>query len=138
MFKLNFATPDKKIVSDQELEEITLPAFRGELNILPGHSPLVTTLEAGILKYRLKSGESQKVAIGWGYCQVSPEGVNVLAETAVEAEEIDTKVVQDRLKALEVRLANETLDDVSWGIVQQDIARLKAELNLKGGDKNLH
>ncbi len=138
MFKLNFATPDKKIVADQELDEITLPAFRGELNILPGHSPLVTSLEAGILKYRLKNGESQKIAIGWGYCQVSPEGVNVLAETAVEADEIDTKVVSDRLKALEFRLANESLDDVNWEHVQQDIARLKAELNLVGGDKNTH
>jgi F-type H+-transporting ATPase subunit epsilon len=138
MFKLNFATPDKKIVADQELDEITLPAFRGELNILPGHSPLVTTLEAGILRYRLKNGESEKVAIGWGYCQVSAEGVNVLAETAMEAEEIDTKVVSDRLKALEFRLANEPLDDLAWKHVQQDIERLKAELNLVGGDKNLH
>jgi F-type H+-transporting ATPase subunit epsilon len=138
MFKLNFATPDKKIVADQELDEITLPAFRGELNILPGHSPLVTTLEAGILRYRLKNGETQKVAIGWGYCQVSPEGVNVLAETAVESDEIDTKVVSDRLKALEFRLANDSLDDVNWEHVQQDIARLKAELNLVGGDKNTH
>jgi F-type H+-transporting ATPase subunit epsilon len=132
MFKLNFATPDKKVVSDQELDEITLPAFRGELNILPGHSPMMTTLEAGIVKYRLKGGETQKVAIGWGYCQVSTEGVNVLAETAVEADEIDTKVVQDRLKAMEFRLANEALDDHAWENVQQDIARLKAELNLAG------
>jgi len=132
MFKLNFATPDKKIVADQELEEITLPAFRGELNILPGHSPLVTTLEAGILRYRLKNGESQKVAIGWGYCQVSPEGVNVLAETAVEAGEVDTKNVHDRLKTQEFRLANESLDDINWKTVQQDIERLKAELNLVG------
>ncbi len=132
MFKLNFATPDKKVVSDGELEEITLPAFRGELNILPGHSPLMTTLEAGIVKYRLKGGETQKVAIGWGYCQVSAEGVNVLAETAVEADEIDTKVVSDRLKSLEFRLANESLDDHNWENVQHDIERLKAELNLVG------
>lgn len=133
MFKLNFATPDKKIVSDQELEEITLPAYSGELNILPGHSPLMTTLEAGILRYRLKNGETQKVAIGWGYCQVSAEGVNVLAETAMEASEIDTKTVSDRLRAQEQRLAVESMDDLTWEQVQQDVEFMKAELSLVDG-----
>ncbi len=130
MFKLNFATPEKKIVSDQELEEITLPAFRGELNILPGHSPMMTTLGAGILFYRLKNGSQEKLAIGWGYCQVSPEGVNVLAETAVEQEQIDVKDAEKSLDELEKRLSNESLDDLHWETVHQDIARLKAELSL--------
>lgn len=135
MFKLNFATPDKKVISDQELEEITLPAHRGELNILPGHAPLMTTLEAGILQYRLKNGETKKIAIGWGYCQISPEAVNVLAETAMTAEEIDTKVVQDHLKNQEARLSSEVLTDQDWEHVQHEIQRLNAELTLAGGDK---
>lgn len=130
MFKLNLATPEKKIVTDQELEEITLPAFRGELNILPGHSPLMTTLEAGILSYRLKNGQSQRVAIGWGYCQVSPEGVNVLAENAHESQEIDIKSVEQKLNMLETALLTETLDDSHWENTQKDIARMKAELTL--------
>lgn len=130
MFKLNFATPEKKIVADQELEEIVLPAFRGELNILPGHSPMMTTLGAGILSYRLKNGTTQKLAIGWGYCQVSPEGVNVLAETAVEQEQIDVKTSEKSLEDLEKRLLNESLDDHHWEAAHQDIARLKAELSL--------
>ncbi len=130
MFKLNFATPEKKIVTDQELEEISLPAFRGELNILPGHSPLMTTLEAGILSYKLKSGQTQKIAIGWGYCQVSPEGVNVLAENAHEASEVDVKAVETKLAGLEGSLLTETMDDSQWDNVQKDISRMKAELTL--------
>lgn len=135
MFKLNFATPDKKIVTDQELEEISLPAYAGELNILPGHAPLMTTLEAGILRYRLKNGETARVAIGWGYCQVSPEAVNVLAETAMGTDEIDVKEVQDLLKTQEERLATEALDDADWKHLQNDIARLKAELELVNGKR---
>ncbi|MEZ0390809.1 MAG: ATP synthase F1 subunit epsilon [Pseudobdellovibrionaceae bacterium] len=132
MFKLNFSTPNKKVVTEQELDEITIPAYAGELNILPGHAPLMTTLAAGVLRYRLKNGESAKVAIGWGYCQVSPEAVNVLAETAVSADEIDTKVVQDHLKTQEAKLANESLDELEWKNTQHEIARLKAELDLLG------
>ena len=130
MFILNFATPDKKIVSEQELEEITLPAFAGELNILPGHAPLLTTLEAGILRYRLKNGETAKYAIGQGYCQVSPEGVNVLADTALLKTEVDVAAAQKQLKENEARLANESLDEEAWAVTQGSISRLKAELEL--------
>jgi F-type H+-transporting ATPase subunit epsilon len=135
MFKLNFATPDKKVISDQELEEITLPAFSGELNILPGHAPLMTTLEAGILQYRLKNGETKRIAIGWGYCQVSPEAVNVLAETAMTADEIDTKSVQELLRSQETRLSTEVLSDEDWEHVRHEIQRLNAELTLAAGDR---
>lgn len=130
MFKLFFATPEKKIASDVELEEITLPADKGELNILPGHAPLMTTLAPGILRYKLKNGEEKKMAIGWGYCQVSSDGVTVLAETAVHAEDIDTKVVQEHLTQNESLLTGETLSDVDWDKAQNEIARLRAELDL--------
>lgn len=132
MFKLNFATPDKKVVSDADLEEITLPAFAGELNILPGHSPIMTSLEAGILKYRLKNGEEKKFAVSWGYCQVSSEGVNVLAESAVTAEEVDLKTVQNHLKLQEEKLAMESMEDADWEKAQHEVARLKAEIDLVG------
>ncbi|PIS11390.1 MAG: ATP synthase F1 subunit epsilon [Bdellovibrio sp. CG10_big_fil_rev_8_21_14_0_10_47_8] len=135
MFKLNFATPDKKVVTDMELEEITLPAFSGELNVLPGHSPLMTTLEAGILKYRLKNGQTDKVAISWGYCQISTEAVNVLAETAVHADEIEVKVVEEHLKQFENKLATESLDEVDWEKTRHEIGRLKAEIDLVGENK---
>lgn len=136
MFKLNFATPDKKIVADEELEEITLPAFAGELNILPGHAPLLTTLEAGILRYRLKNGETAKYAIGQGYCQVSTEGVNVLADTALLQKDVNVASVQKQLKDNENRLANESLDEVEWVTTQGTIARLKAELELTNTSVN--
>ena len=133
MFKLNLLTPDKKIVSNQELDEVIVPAFKGELCILPGHSPLMTTLEPGILKYKLHgSSDFVKVAISWGYCQVSPTTVNVLAESAVTKDEIDTKVVAEHLKSHELKLATESLDDVAWADTQHEISRLKAELDLAG------
>jgi F-type H+-transporting ATPase subunit epsilon len=98
MFTLTLVTPEKRLVTGQEIEEIFVPAFCGELNILPGHAPLMTTLSTGILRYRLKGNSSlQAVAISWGYCQVNPFGVNVLAETAERPEDIDL----DRVKRAE-------------------------------------
>jgi len=95
MFKLFFATPERKIVADLELDEITVPGQLGELNILEGHAPLMTTLEPGIVRYTLKNGEKKKMAISWGYCQISADGVTVLAESAALAEDLDGKVFGD-------------------------------------------
>lgn len=136
MFKLDFVTPESKIVTGQELEEIILPADRGELDILPGHSPLLTTLKPGVLTYKLKSGEKQKYAITWGYCQVSDSGVVVLAENAIHSSEVNAKEAGEELKKREHQLGSEILDDAAWDKVQSEVARLKAELDLTGGARS--
>jgi F-type H+-transporting ATPase subunit epsilon len=135
MFKLNFATPERAVVTNQEMEEVTVPAFAGELNILPGHSPLMTTLDAGILSYKLKDGKTYRAAISWGYCQISADGVNVLAENAAYANEVDVNTLKQHLKDNESKILNETLSDVDWKKANHEIARLRAELDLLSGSK---
>ena len=54
MFKLNLLTPERKAVYDQEITEVTVPAYSGEITILPGHAALITTLGTGVLKYKLR------------------------------------------------------------------------------------
>ncbi|MES2964307.1 MAG: ATP synthase F1 subunit epsilon [Bdellovibrionota bacterium] len=105
MFTLTLVTPEKKLLSNVEIEEVFVPAAKGELNILPGHAPLMTTLETGDLRYRLK-GEAKlfHVAISWGYLQVNPEGVNILAETAERPEEIDPARADATLRASEAKM----------------------------------
>jgi F-type H+-transporting ATPase subunit epsilon len=137
MFKLYFATPEKKVVSDADLEEIRVPGFSGELDILPGHAPIMTTLEPGILRYRLKGSEIQeKMAISWGYCQVSSDGVTVLVEEATHGEDVEVKAIEKELQQNEVRLATESLDDYQWEYVQHEIGRLQAEINLINESKH--
>jgi F-type H+-transporting ATPase subunit epsilon len=136
MFTLTLVTPEKKLVTDQEIEEVFVPAFRGELNILPGHAPLMTTLSTGVLKYRLK-GEStlHPVAVSWGYCQVNPLGVNVLAETAERPEELDTFRIHKSMQMAEEKLAGELDPElfekyyrkIVRASVRQEVADLKNE-----------
>lgn len=130
MFKLNLMTPEKRLVIDQELDEITLPAAAGELNILPGHAPLMTTLGAGILSYKLKDGAKEQMAISWGYCQISSEGVSVLAENVATAAEINSRADADLLNKLEHQLMTETLDDQEWKKLHHEINRLQVQLDL--------
>lgn len=106
MFTLTLVTPERRLVSGAEIEEVFVPGARGELNILPGHAPLMTILQTGVLRYRLK-GEAQlhSVAVSWGYAQVNPLGVNILAETAERGEDIDVARVDTAVKSAEAVLA---------------------------------
>lgn len=127
--KVTIVTPEKRLLLNQEVDEVTVPAFKGELNILPGHAPLMTTLETGIMKWKLAGVEGQQLAaISWGYCQVSPEGVNILADIAVLAEEIDLAEKQKFLDDADKKILNETLSDDDWKALQRDITLARAAI----------
>jgi F-type H+-transporting ATPase subunit epsilon len=109
--KLTLVTPDKKLLTDVEVEEVFVPGFKGELNILPGHAPLMTTLSTGLLRYRLKgSSDLKSIVVSWGYCEVNPDGVLVLAETAERAEDIDPERALAAWKLASERIDSGELD----------------------------
>jgi F-type H+-transporting ATPase subunit epsilon len=127
MFTLTLVTPEKKLLVGQEIEEALVPAFRGELNILPGHAPVMSTLRAGTLQYRLKGQSAfKKAVISWGYCHVNPYGVSILAETVEVPEEIDLARAEASFKEAEKRSLNETMDDRAWNENQAQIERARA------------
>lgn len=135
-FKLSVVTPEKKIVTDLEIDEAIVPAYRGELDILPGHAPLITTLGVGTLRYRSKgSTEVKTAAISWGYCEVNPHGIVLLAETAETKEEVDKERAEFALKKAKEKLADPSLEPDQIQKFQRKLARAQARLDLA---KNSH
>jgi F-type H+-transporting ATPase subunit epsilon len=131
MFKLNVLTPERKAVFDQEITEVTVPAHSGEITILPGHSPLITTLGTGILKYKIKNQEKTfKALVSWGYCEVSPEGVNVLAEFMQNPEEITVEGAQANLNTAEKKLVTEVLNDTDYVATMNAADKARAAITL--------
>lgn len=129
--KLSLLTPEKKIVMSQEVDEVVVPGHNGELDILPGHAPLMTLLSTGILRWRLKgSSEFQKIVVSWGYCEVNPEGVIVLADSSVSVEEVKPEAFKAEIKTLETKLGAEDLNDENWKKTQRRLAELKAGLEM--------
>ena len=131
MFQLNIVTPNQKIVEGAEMEEVFVPAHRGELDIFPGHAPLVSTLSEGVLKYKLKdSSEMKAVAISWGYVEITPNGVNILAETAESKEEIDAARAEEAYKKAEALLSGSdiTPDDIEKA--QRKMRRAQARMDV--------
>jgi F-type H+-transporting ATPase subunit epsilon len=133
MFVLNLVTPEKKLVTDLEIDEVIVPAYRGQLDILPGHAPLMTTLSTGILKYKAKGASSHEtVVVSWGYCEVHPEGVIVLAEIAESLEEIDRQRAEAALKTAQAKLLDPLLEADQMEMMQRKVARNEARLEALG------
>lgn len=134
--KLTLVTPEKRVLIGQEVTEVILPAHKGELNILPGHTPMITTLVPGIIRYKLSAGGEKAASISWGYCNISPEGVNVLAETVESASEIDFMAAKSDLAQAEKRMLTETLDDEAWRHIQDKVSHSKARIKMESIGKN--
>lgn len=127
---LNVITPQKHLEKDLLVEEIVAPAYKGEIGILPGHAPLVTTLSEGIVKYKIKkTSPYKKIAVSWGYLEVSPKGVTLLAETAEKEGDINRERSKKALKEARLQLDNiHKMDPKDILRYQRKIKRAQARL----------
>ena len=105
---LEIVTPDQSLVR-AEVDEVQLPGSEGYLGVLPGHTPLLTTLTVGELWYRIGQ-EKYFLAIASGFGEVLPEGVTVLAEIAERAEDLDVTRAEAARKRAEERLTKGAID----------------------------
>jgi F-type H+-transporting ATPase subunit epsilon len=111
MIQLTIVTPDRALVNEQ-VDEIQIPGAEGYLGVLPGHAPLFTELKVGELSYR-KGNSWTSLAVAWGFAEVLPDQVRVLAETAERAQEIDLERAMKAKERAEQRLTRGG-DDVDY------------------------
>ena len=125
---LTVVTRERKII-DVDADEVILPASDGEIGVLPGHTPLLTTLRIGPLRYR--SGSTvERFVISWGFAEVLPDRVIVLAERGVTLSEIDPVAVEAERAAAEKDLADLSSNDPQFAIVEARLEESVAMINL--------
>jgi F-type H+-transporting ATPase subunit epsilon len=125
-FQLEIVTPEKKVV-DTAAEEIQIPGKNGYLGVLPGHAPLITELAVGEITYRAAAKE-ERLAVAWGFAEVLPDKVTILAETAERPSEIDVERARKAKERAEQRL---TSGDPSVDVERSLNAMHKAETRLE-------
>jgi F-type H+-transporting ATPase subunit epsilon len=135
MFVLSLVTPEKRIATDVEIEEVIVPGYKGQLNILPGHAPLMTTLSTGMIKFR-RSRESvfETVVVSWGYCEVHPQGVVILAETAESVDEISKERAELALHRAQEKLMDPLLETDQIEIMRRKVERAHVRLSALADD----
>ena len=119
-FQVEIVTPEKMLVKDQA-EEMQIPGKRGYLGILPGHAPLITELGVGEMTYR-KGGETHRFVVAWGFAEVLPDRVTILAEKADRPQEIDVAKAREHKQHAEGLL--------SAGKSEEDFTRAENEMRL--------
>ena len=110
---LEVVTPFRTVLNE-DVDSVTLPGIEGELGILPEHVPLLTTLDNGIMSYVNGSGNTQAIAVHWGYAQVEGNNVRVLAELAETADEIDLTRAQEAEKKAKELLQSGNPNSSEW------------------------
>jgi F-type H+-transporting ATPase subunit epsilon len=130
-FQLEIVTPEKLVVKGSA-EEAQIPGLNGYLGILPGHAPLITELAVGLITYRM-GGETHTLAVAWGFMEVLPDKVTILAEAAERPQEIDVARAQKARERAEQRLKS---NDPQTDYTRAEDALQRAETRLKvAGEK---
>jgi F-type H+-transporting ATPase subunit epsilon len=106
--QLQIVSADRSLVSEQ-VDEVEIPGADGYFGVLPGHTPLLALLGMGELWYR-QGQEKHYLAIAFGFAEVGPDRVTVLAEIAERADEIDPTRAEAAKKRAEERLARPAKD----------------------------
>jgi F-type H+-transporting ATPase subunit epsilon len=129
-FQLEIVTPEKKVV-ETTAEEVQIPGKNGYLGILPGHAPLITELSVGEITFRENSTE-QKLAVAWGFAEILPNKVTILAETAERPSEINIERARQAKERAEQRLTSgDTAVDVDRAL--DALQRAQVRLDVASG-----
>src|SRR5438105_5989938 len=97
-------TRERKII-EIHVDEVILPAYDGEIGVLPGHTPLLTVLKVGIMRYR-EGGKTSSLVLSWGFAEVLADRVIVMAETARLPAEISPAAAEESRRVAEKEMAS--------------------------------
>jgi F-type H+-transporting ATPase subunit epsilon len=106
--QLQIVSADRSLVNEQ-VDEVEIPGAEGFFGVLPGHTPLLAVLGTGELWYR-QGQEKHYLAIAFGFAEVQPDGVTILAQIAEKPDEIDLARAEAAKKRAEDRLTKPIMD----------------------------
>ena len=118
--QLEVVTPERRVLAEP-VDMVTVPGLGGELGILPGHTPLISQLQTGVLTY-VQDGKSSSLHVSGGFVEVRDDHVSVLAEVAERPDEIDVAGARASREKLEKQLN-------AWSGSEEDFEEVKTELD---------
>ena len=124
-FKLEIVKPEKSFLSKEDVSEVVVPAFEGEMGILKDHISIISFLKPGILKVFSKSGED-KYYVEDGIIEFKENTLSVLTSSIFSLDKIDKNYISQSLSETEKLLGKDDLDDQSRFLISQKIDVLKS------------
>lgn len=133
--QLTLATPERKLYENTEILKLVVPTMQGEITVLPQHVPLMSSLSRGEMQVQLADKQIEAVFVSGGVIQVVDNFINILANVAEKAHEIDEAATEEAIRRAQLQ-AQEKVENVDMADIQaklaNDIARLKLISKYKG------
>lgn len=128
--ELIVVTRERKIL-EVEADEVVLPASDGAIGVLPGHTPLLTTMRIGEMMYRVGTRQHHLV-LRWGFAEVLPDRVIVMAEGAYKADEFSRDEVERERQLAEREMASLAAHDPEFTLAEARLEESIAKIQLLG------
>ncbi len=125
---LEIVTPDRSILHDQ-VDEVEIPGADGYFGVLPGHTPLLAALHVGELWYR-KGTEKTYLSIAFGFAEVLPDRVTILAQMAERADEIDVQRAEEEKQRAETALGRPAAGSLEFERARISLMKALVRLNV--------
>ena len=119
LFRFELVSPEKLVLA-AEVQQVLVPGSEGDMGILAGHAPVMTTIRPGLLEVTTRSGNSKRFYVRGGFAEADPERLTVLAQQSIDLEELNAAHLAQEIKDLEEDVADAKTDE----------AREKAEFAL--------
>jgi len=126
--ELTILTPQRKVETNLQIEELFAPGDKGMLDILEGHAALVSGLETGFLRWRSGKNWSSAV-ISRGFLEVKDNQIIVLADVLERTDEIDITRAKKALETAQRKLAEGGLDDMNFKKFELKLKRAMSRIN---------
>ena len=130
--QLEVVTPEKIVVSE-EAQIVASPGSLGEFGVLSGHTPFLTTLKTGMMRYTDANGKENYVFVSGGFAEALPNKVTMLAESAEMQSDIDISRAQEALARAEKRLAEDRArEDIDFQRARAALERATFRIRIAG------
>ena len=125
MASLHFelVSPERLLMSD-DVDAVEIPGTEGDMGILPGHAPVLSTLRPGVVTVT-RGGKAERIFVRGGFAEVNPQGLTVLAEVAIPIAELDATKIAQQIKNAEDDV-NDAKTDETRRRAQESLDHLKA------------
>lgn len=128
--KLEVVTPEKAVVSE-DVEIVVSPGMLGEFGVLKGHTPFLTPLKVGTIRYKDAKGAEKFIFVSGGFAEALPDKVTVLAESAERRRDIDIERARSSFERAQKRLeAEKRQDDIDYIRAKAALERALQRLRL--------
>ena len=124
-FKIEIVNPDKSFLSKEDVTEVVVPAFEGEIGILKDHISIISFLKPGIIKIYSKSGE-EKFYVEDGIIEFKNNNLSVLTSSIFNLKDMEKNKINELLKLAEEETSNTEINDQTKYLIDQKIEVLRS------------